>query len=318
MIALNSKLIPFLTIALTAFSAIAQSDPKKDSDAIPPRVDVFLRSADETPQIDQRYLDGQWSGWVGLGGSTIAGSGPAVCSWGAGRIDIFIRGTTNDLMHKYYDGDWSEWESLGGVLTSDPCAVSWGSGRIDVFARGSKADGSQVMQKTWLGDTGWSEWSPQGGTPAGKPAVCAMTSGELDLFIRAKDDTLQYKSLRDGHWSKWESLGGILTSDPGAASWGEGRIDVFVRSADSPKQLVQKYFRAGQGWSDWTPLAGMPGGTPTICSRGAGRLDIFVRGTDDSLHHKAYDAGKGGWAGWESLGGVLTSDPAAICWTTGR
>jgi hypothetical protein len=42
---------------------------------------------------------------------------------------------------------------------------------------------------------------------------------------------------------------------------------------------------------------------------------VFVRGTDNALWHKWYS---GGWHGWESLGGVLTSDPDAVSWGSGR
>ncbi|MEH2385895.1 MAG: hypothetical protein V7K14_08975, partial [Nostoc sp.] len=47
----------------------------------------------------------------------------------------------------------------------------------------------------------------------------------------------------------------------------------------------------------------------------SGRLDVFVRGTDNALWHKWFD---GGWSGWESLGGILTSSPTAVSWSYGR
>lgn len=282
----------------------------------PPRMDIFLRSADEKGQIVQKYHDGQWSGWIGLEGKCAVGSAPDACSWGSGRIDVFIRGVTNDLLHKYYDRDWSEWESLGGNITSDPCAVSWGPDRIDVFARGDESDKFQVLQKTWNETTGWSGWTSLGGTVIGRPDACSWGRGRLDLFTRGEDNALQHKYFSDGQWSAWESLDGFLTSSPGVESWGEGRIDVFVRSNDEFKQVVQKYFRAGQGWSDWVPMGGMPAGSPTVCSRGPGQLDLFVRSTDDTLHHRSYNSDKGGWIGWVSLGGILTSDPGAVSWTS--
>ena len=74
-------------------------------------------------------------GWESLGG--VITSGPDVCSWAPGRLDVFARGTDNALWHKWYQGGWSGWESLGGGLTSDPGAESWGNGRIDAFVRGT-------------------------------------------------------------------------------------------------------------------------------------------------------------------------------------
>ena len=42
---------------------------------------------------------------------------------------------------------------------------------------------------------------------------------------------------------------------------------------------------------------------------------MFVRGTDNALWHRWFD---GNWSGWESLGGVLMSDPAAVSWGPNR
>lgn len=49
--------------------------------------------------------------------------------------------------------------------------------------------------------------------------------------------------------------------------------------------------------------------------RASGRLDIFACGQDNALWHKWYD---GRWSDWESLGGVITSDPGAVSWGNGR
>jgi len=95
-------------------------------------------------------------GWESLGG--VLTSSPDVCSWAAGRLDVFGRGTDfvggadNVLWHKWYENGWSSWESLGGTITSDPAAVSWGNGRIDVFARGTD---NALLHKWFDG-----EWRP--------------------------------------------------------------------------------------------------------------------------------------------------------------
>ncbi len=50
-------------------------------------------------------------------------------------------------------------------------------------------------------------------------------------------------------------------------------------------------------------------------SWGNGRIDVFVAGTDSALWHKWF---QGGWSGWESLGGLLTSTPTVSSWDPGR
>jgi len=52
-----------------------------------------------------------------------------------------------------------------------------------------------------------------------------------------------------------------------------------------------------------------PGSDPAATSWGGDRLDVFIRGNDDALWHKWWDGS--GWSPWESLGGTLTSSPAA-------
>ena len=76
-----------------------------------------------------------------------SGTGPAACSRGAGRLDVFVQGTDAGLWHKSLSGAWSGWGSLGGVLTASPAAAAAsGSNRIDVFVRGS--DGA-VWEKSY-------------------------------------------------------------------------------------------------------------------------------------------------------------------------
>jgi hypothetical protein len=47
-----------------------------------------------------------------------------------------------------------------------------------------------------------------------------------------------------------------------------------------------------------------------------GRLDVFAVGTDNALWHEWYDGGY--WSNSQSLGGKLTSSPAAVSWGVGR
>jgi len=90
--------------------------------------------------------------WELLGGTLT--SGPAVCSWAPGRLDVFARGTDNALWHKWWDGSsWSGWQQLGAnPFSSDPAAVSWGPNRIDVFVQGTD---NALYHKWWDGS-----WRP--------------------------------------------------------------------------------------------------------------------------------------------------------------
>ena len=94
-------------------------------------LDVVARG--ESGQVLWRNALGDWTAFDG----TIQDA-PALISWGPDRMDLFVRGTDNSLLHSTWNPatSWSDWENLGGPIYSSPAAVSWGPGRIDVFARG--------------------------------------------------------------------------------------------------------------------------------------------------------------------------------------
>ncbi|GGK63994.1 hypothetical protein GCM10011405_09940 [Rufibacter glacialis] len=51
-------------------------------------------------------------------------------------------------------------------------------------------------------------------------------------------------------------------------------------------------------------------------SWGANRLDVFAKGTDNAVHHRWWNGSS--WGGWESLGGIITSNISAVCWGPNR
>ena len=123
--------------------------------------------------------------WQSLGGGF--NTGPAACSWGPGRLDVFGRGEDFALWHDWYDGDgWHEWESLGGGLTSRPAAVSRWPGHVEAFVRGE----DNALWHRWY-DDGWSDWESLGGGLTGGPGACswgARSHGRLRAGPRGRAD----------------------------------------------------------------------------------------------------------------------------------
>ncbi|WP_163988986.1 M12 family metallopeptidase [Pyxidicoccus caerfyrddinensis] len=246
--------------------------------------------------------------WESLGGGFL--SGPAVSSWGAGRLDLFGRGQDNQLWHLGFNGaQWVGWEALGGSLNADPAAVSWGANHIDVVGRTTD---NSFMLKTWTG-TQWSAWASLGGGFNSGPAIASWGVGRLDIFGRGTDNALWHKAWNGSQWVGWYSLGGNLTSDPAAVSWGPNRIDVVARGADNSYMHTAWN---GSVWSAWTSLGGGFSSSPGIASWGPGRLDVFGRGLDNQLWINSWNGS--GWSGWQWLGGDLTSSPDAVSWGSGR
>ena len=154
-----------------------------DSDAAmtswgPNRLDIFVRGGDGA--IWHKYWNG--SAWrpsqgdwqsdasSGLGpqsGVVFFGS-PAVSSWGAGRLDLFILGQQSftgaiHVWHKWYEDAAQHWYPDGGWEDRSAPAIGIGGNlgvsdstfnRVGVFVRG--ADGT-VWKQFWNG-TQWSAW----------------------------------------------------------------------------------------------------------------------------------------------------------------
>jgi len=135
-------------------------------------------------------------------------------------------------------------------------------------------------------------------------------SAPVHLFAQGTDQALWSKYQSGSGWSGWQSLSGSLTSSPAVTSPGSGLIDVFARGTDGAL-WSRTTTNNGATWNAWYSLGGqLPVGTgPAACSWGSGRLDVFVQGTDGALWHKWYTGTS--WSSWESLGGALTSSPAA-------
>jgi len=237
-------------------------------------------------------------------------TGPAVGSFGGGRLDLFYRSSRDgSLAHQSYApgplATWTAAQSLGGTLTSQPAVASWAPGRYDVFARGT---GNAVWHK-WFSGGQWSGWESLGGVASSPPAVASWGAGRLDLFVRGTDNRLYWKHYAaSSGWSGWSSLGGNLTTGPAAASWGPGRLDVFVRGTNHT--VFHKWYSGGR-WSGWEPLGGAGTGEPAAASSGPGKLDLFGRGTDNTLQARNFGVTGAGWSAWTSLGGTLISSPGA-------
>ena len=168
----------------------------------PNRIDCFVRGRSGVPFIlYQKTFDGQtWSGWIGHGNPPLVepASAPAVSSWGANRLDVFMRGTDNALWRRAWDGDgpgngWGAWERIAGNFIDDPAAVSWGTNRIDCFVRGKGAesrmshlysDSSTKLEAQLWGTEMAGFYRYYGGFPFAANAV----SGDSTKFRRAMDE----------------------------------------------------------------------------------------------------------------------------------
>jgi uncharacterized repeat protein (TIGR02543 family) len=210
----------------------------------------------------------------------------------------------------------ASFEKLGGVLSADPAVCSGASGLLDVFIRG--VEGNCWHKRYSSG--GWSGWENLGGDMhyASAPAAVGWGTNNLIIFIRGADDAIWARVWHGTSWSSWESQsgGGFATSSPAACYSSNGGIDLFVRGSDGA--LWVRYGYVSLPWSSWIKVGGVlsPYSSPGAAFSNPNRADFFIRGTDDALWWN--NVSSPGFAGWTSLGGVLSSGPGVSSWASGQ
>lgn len=228
--------------------------------------------------------------WATVGGVVTAD--PDLASWGATRIDLFVRGGNAGLYQSTWSSGsgWQQWVDLGGKILGGPAAVAWGPDRLDVFARGQN---SALYHRGWTAANGWQPWESLGGWLTSDPDVASSAPGRLEIFARGGDQALWRLAWTGTAWTGWESLGGSLTSGPGATSWGTGRLHVFARGTDHG--LIGRVWTSASGWEPWYSLEGRLISAPDAAAQGSGRLDVVTRGTDGDVWQRTWNAG---WQPW--------------------
>jgi hypothetical protein len=210
---------------------------------------VFVRGVDNRLWQSFSVNGGlTWTGWFQpVGNDGILASGPAVTSWGAGRLDVFVMGVDGVVYQRFYQSGWNNgWLPLGrpgpGSLGELTCA-SWGDNRIDLFVTGT----DHRLYQTFWQDTAWSGWLRPPGTEAGlltsAPGAASWGLEQVAVFGRGTDGGLWWSNYTGGpSWSSWARLGQLgdtFQDKPSATSRGDQQLDVFVRGDDN---LCYQYY----------------------------------------------------------------------------
>jgi hypothetical protein len=197
------------------------------------------------------------------------------------------------------------WSSVEGVAISDADAASPGAGwEPQLVVLGSDGAVWHLLSNggSWAGTS-------LGGGCTSAPSMAIADANYLDVACIGSDSAVWMRSwARSIGWVGWGRIGGIATSAPDLASPGPGYVgQVFVRGGDS---AVWHLYWTGTTWAAES-LGGVCSSGPSAAFSGPTRLDVFCRGGDMAVWHRWWDASVG-WSGWESLGGIVISDPEAV------
>jgi hypothetical protein len=195
-----------------------------------------------------------WAALEGLGGGALGT--PSVASWGASRLDVFVRGTDNALYQMWWDGAWHPWSGLGGTLTAEPVVVAAQSNQLDIFVLGTQG------AFCWLGwRNAWLPWTcPTNGTAfESVPAPVVLSPNRTDVVVVASNDHAYHKALVGTNWSPaWDDLGGPLNGAPQAASFAAGDTSVVGLGLDG-QMYAANWSTSAAVWTgntSWMSLGG--------------------------------------------------------------
>jgi hypothetical protein len=244
---------------------------------------------------------------------------PAVAQWTDNRVDVFVRGSDNDVYHRLYDNGWSIWESLGsppGGTDRAPGAMQAGIGLYSVFVKG--AQGGLYHKYFDPGQRGWIGWGliPNTGNIDSTPAVTYGTDAYPDVFYRGTDGHIYHVYYHPTlGWLGPYLLGGDVIGAPAATTTGNGTINVIVRGLDNA--IYHKYALGSGGWTTW---GGVPNAVTTHAPAAHGNqnaVSVYYRGTDGRLWHTYWTASTG-WVRGQIPNTSPASGPAASSPQTGN
>jgi hypothetical protein len=223
-------------------------------DAFGVGTDGALYTAAGAPPAGGPVDETQWAPLEGLDGGCLGP--PSVASWGAQRLDVFVRGTDNALWQMWWDGQWHSWYSLGGILTAEPVVVAAQNNQLDIFVLGTQAS---FCWKGWRNS--WLDWQcPDNGMVfESLPAPLVLSQSTIDVVVVANDDHAYQKSLVGATWgSTWSDLGGPLNGAPQVVSLATDESSVFGLGLNG-QMYVANWSAAGTSWTgsaSWISLGG--------------------------------------------------------------
>jgi hypothetical protein len=196
-------------------------------------------------ELAQNAPNGTWrSSWADLGP---APNGDAAGKLAVGRnldgrLELFVRGSDNEIYHRWQQAAGGAlvpaWASLGGSFQHDPVVGQNQDGRLELLVLGHNGHLFDLAQSAPSG-AWWSSWADLGAPPhggaAGNLSVARNPDGRLELFLRGADNKVYHRWQQGAGGAltpTWASMGGSFAGSPVAAPNQNGRLEVFVLGRD--------------------------------------------------------------------------------------
>ncbi len=269
------------------------------------------------------------------GGASIHGQPAAavVRVGGEDRLHLVVRGDDGYLYEKSTAVPWASsraaraafsstaWAPIGGPVGSEAALASRDGSHLDVAV---KRDGAFFVRS--LDATDWvSLGAPPGAGSSSAPALVQLSPGVLLVLVRGPNDRLWTTQFDGGAPQPWVEHPLRIASRPAVASRGPSHLDLVALRAGPPQSVIHAMFDpsscpAPDHWCEPEDLFGAPAAqsSPALALTPAGEPRIYARELGSFLTERAFDGGTLSWRPWDTLGGLLTTDPAAAAWPDDR
>lgn len=272
---------------------------------------VLPDAVDVTEELSQTGPNGSFGSWSSLAGPTGNGSAPVVGYTANQRLQLFVRGSDNNIWtstETAVNGAFGSWSSIGGNVRSKVTVGYQTNGAIELFARSSS---NTVITASQSGPNGsFGAWSDLGGQCYDVPVFSANADGRFQLFTRSFTNTVQSNfKLASGSWFGWSDYGGSCLGQPQVGQLPDGSIEVFTRSsANTVKTIAQN--GPNSGFGSWSDLGGDIAADPVVSYNADGRMQIFAQTSTHTItsNFRTGLATNSAWFGWLDLGGSCYSD----------
>jgi RHS repeat-associated protein len=244
------------------------------------KIGLFSRNAANNA-VFKNLTDNTWSDWQNLGGGIL--DYPGAASWEDGRMDMFVRGTDNNLYTMVYqNGAWGAYASLanGTGITSAPSATSWSTNRIDVVAKGPA---NQLLHRAYSPGTGWSGYNDLGGCISQAPAVSTWGVDRLNMYVQGCAPAGSPTSFFEKYWTG--GFGDFLITSEQNLTSGIQSVSIPATKnihivARGPTGDLRYRIYNGSNWLPWQSLVTCIQESPAITNIGDNNLMIVYRGCD--------------------------------------
>jgi len=187
----------------------------------------------------RQYSSGAWGSWATVGQTVgYAQGNVAAAAVGTNRLDVYRRGSDNNLWHArtLSDGSWSAWSNDGapsGGLQSSPAAVTRSASPFvaDVAVRGTN---NSIWHRAYASGA-WQAWEQLGGATEQAPAIVSKNANEVSILVKGTgtDETLYQTTFSGTAWSSYSTVPLPTSGTVGspAATYFSDRLETFMRGS---------------------------------------------------------------------------------------